>query len=173
MSINDIYSIASAPEGVQSFQGWERLEARLGTSLPIDYKEFIDKFGSVYVGRFISILRPDSKYSNLDLEAKLVQISQMYREIKMSGEHVPYKMFPARGGIFPFAQTDNGDFLFWETAGEPNKWRIIVTEGRGPEWGIFDLSMTEFIAGILTGQVKCIIFPDDFPPQSPKFEPID
>lgn len=99
MSINDIYSIASLPEGVQSFPGWERLEARLGTILPIDYKEFIDKFGSVYVARFISILRPDSKYSNLDLEAKLVQISEMYRELKMSGEPIPYEMFPAKGGI--------------------------------------------------------------------------
>ena len=77
------------------------------------------------------------------------------------------------GGIFSFAQTDNGDFLFWETAGAPNKWRIIVNEGRGPEWEIFDLSMTEFIAGILTGQLKCTIFPEDFPPRSPKFEPID
>lgn len=55
---------------------------------------------------------------------------------------------------FPFAQTDNGDFLFWETAGESNKWRIIVNEGRGPEWEIFDISMTEFIAGILTRQVE-------------------
>jgi hypothetical protein len=170
MSIQEVYSILPGPHNVARFEEWESLEQRIGTALPADYKNFVDSYGSGYIGQFLIVFCPGLENKNIDLENKLEQIKDVLLQLKMAGEKIPYPIFPEEGGVFPFAQTDNGDFIYWETKGDPDDWPVVVNEARGARWESFGLSMTDFLARILSRRLKCKIFPDDFPPRRPKFE---
>ncbi|MCI0662085.1 MAG: SMI1/KNR4 family protein, partial [Acidobacteria bacterium] len=66
-------------------------------------------------------------------------------------------------GLLPFAMTDNGDVLHWDTLGMPEDWTVIVNEARAPEYDEFESNFTDFLYGILTETVMCSIFPSGFP----------
>jgi hypothetical protein len=174
MSIKDIISTLSPPVhpyDQPSKQGWEDLEKRIETTLPGDYKDFIETFGSGAIDNFIWVFNPFSKNPNLNLEQQFQTKTKILAELQTYGEDVPYQAFPKQDGIFPFAVSDNGDVLYWRTTADPQQWKVIVNEARGPDWEAFDLSMTEFLGAILSRRLICNIFPDDFPRDAPKFSP--
>jgi hypothetical protein len=80
-------------------------------------------------------------------------------ELQSYGEVVPYKIFPAKGGLLPFAMTDNGDVLYWIVVGDPDEWRVVVNESRSSEWQEFNLPFDAFMSGLLSGSVVCRFFP--------------
>jgi len=162
----------AAPAESRSERGWEFVEAELGIELPSDYKEYISIYGTGSVDNFLWVLNPfsENKYLNLIDESKatLQAFQQLQRDF---GETIPYTLYPEPLGLFPWAVTDNGDHLFWLRKGSPSEWAIVVADSRAPEWEEFKVSMTEFLAGILTKRIRVDIFPDDFPSDSPKFIP--
>jgi hypothetical protein len=42
----------------------------------------------------------------------------------------PRSLFPEEGGLLPWGVTDNGDILNWITSDNPEKWSILVYDGR-------------------------------------------
>jgi len=81
---------------------------------------------------------------------------------EMAPGSVPYAVHPDPDGIYPWGATSNGDWLFWRTAGHPDSWPIVGTDG-GAEWYEFDGTMTEFLAAVLSRDLQFELFPDAFP----------
>jgi hypothetical protein len=159
MSIEKLIELMSPPirpvELPMSAGAWEEVETRLGTRLPRDYKAFIERFGSVYIDRFLSICNPFSRSFGYNLECQL----EMLRGYGMDDV-----LFPNQGGLIPFGGTDNGDTLFWETSGEPDAWYVVVDDGERSEYERFQRqTMTDFLWRLLSRNVRCRFFPDDFP----------
>lgn len=168
----NIFSVLSPPvkrSEVGDRAPWPEIEQQLGTRLPSDYKNFIDRFGSGTIGRFVWIFSPYTNNEHVNLERQLVSQRDVLANLAEGGEDIPFDYFPGEGGLFPFGATDNGDVLYWRTKGAPDDWTVIVNEARGPKWESFELPMTEFLTQILTRQISCSIFPDDFPPEVPTF----
>jgi hypothetical protein len=152
-------------------EAWQSVESKLGTKLPVDYKEFITRYGTGAVDNFLWVFNPFShnRYLNL-LDAGKAQLDAL-RHLRY--ERVPYPLYPDTNGILPWGITDNGDVLYWLCKGDASNWLIVVNESRGPRWREFQLSTCEFLVALVTRELVVDVFPDDFPSESPEFVPTD
>jgi hypothetical protein len=169
-SVERILGRPAAPQEVPGANAWVSVESELGTTLPDDYKAFIESFGTGTIDEFVVVFNPFSrnKFVNL-LERGRVEL-QAYRQLK--GGHYVHEVFPSPGGLLPFASTDNGNVFYWKTSGSPNWWTVVVYEARGPKYYEFKGGMAEFLTAVLTRAVKCDVLPRDFPSDRPAFVPI-
>jgi hypothetical protein len=159
------------PGEVPTAEDWTAAERRLG-KLPADYKALVDRYGTGIIDRFLWVLNPASANSYLNLLRQNEPILNALKELREAGEPCPYALYPEPGGLLPFGKTDNGDALFWQTVGEPNKWPVVVNAARDPSYEKFECDMTDFVEGILTRRLRCSVFPEDFPSGQPVFTPM-
>jgi hypothetical protein len=147
---------------------WIAIETDLGTSLPEDYKRFIEIYGSgaivdqgfdreqnVGTGLDILVYNPFSLIPgwNLVRQTRSTRkfIGEGYREMR---EFYPYPPWPAEGGVFCWGHTINGDSLYWRTIGSPDNWTVVVKHGAAVRMMDFDFRMVDFIVAVLTGKLK-------------------
>ncbi|MEI7768003.1 MAG: SMI1/KNR4 family protein [Phycisphaerae bacterium] len=152
---------------------WSAVEQEVGTQLPDDYKAFIEQYGSGRISEFIWVLNPFSSNQFINVCGQMVALLGALAALARDfGVPCPYPLFPHSGGLLPFAVTDNGDVLYWVTHGDPNTWRVVVNEARGPKYEEFALNATDFLAGILTHRVNCTVFPESLQDVAARFEPV-
>lgn len=172
MSVSDVARLITPPNNPNEApqqRDWSNIEAALATSLPEDYKEFINLFGTGKIDNFLWIFNPFSQNENINLATKVhVQLTALF-ELQAYGEVLPYKLFPESNGVFPFGITENGDVLYWHTVGQPDAWTVLVNEARSPDWEAFEMIMTEFLFKVLSRQIHPNAFPSAFPSATPNF----
>ncbi len=164
------------------------VEKELGRALPSDFKQLIATYGYGLWQRFWCVLNPfigDGKqvrswfcprYGMAGGEQKLASLRagrDQFPEL-----HI-YPIFPEPGGLFPWAMTDNGDFLYWLTEGDPDTWPTIhdpdLTE---KDWKRYDLPCTAIVYGAISGELPIFAEPlgagfqygqpDAFEPRDPR-----
>ncbi len=173
MAIEDLISVMPAPDVPIEAHGapWASVESAIGTALPDDYKSFIERYGSGRINCFLWIFNPFSQrpYVNLgsQISLKLDALKTLARDF---GEKCPYPLFPEDDGLLPLGITDNGDVIHWLRRGEPNDWKIVVNEARGPRYEEFDGDVTSFLRRMLTREIECSLLPSNFPEGAPSFE---
>lgn len=173
MAIADLMSVLPPPTAPREAApaDWAAVEAALGTSLPADYRAYVEAYGSGKVGDFIWIFNPFSVRDNITLQVQVERQLSVLKELAEGGEVMPYPLFPAPGGLLPMGMTDNGDVLHWRTDGAPDEWTIVVNDARSPDCAAHAEDLTRFLARVLTRAETCSMFPEDFPPEAPAFEP--
>lgn len=141
---------------------WKVVEADLGTALPADYKALADHYPGVLVDSFLAVFHPVPREGNFSLR-EFADQTLGYLRLRREDlpHHVPYALFPEPGGLLPWGVTDNNNFLFWLTAGQPDEWQVVVTDNE--EWWTHRGSMRSFLAGVLRKEIRCPVLPDDFP----------
>jgi hypothetical protein len=176
MSIAKLKNIIAPPaEPVDAGEppDWAAIEQHLGICLPPDYKEYIHEYGTGSVGDFIWVFNPFTTNRHLRLEDQIrTRLDAVKRLESTFGQESPFPLFPKNPGLLPLGATDNGDCLYWLTEGAPQSWPIVVVDSRAPDWERFNLSLTDFIAAIITRERVCGIFPDSFPPTAARFVPV-
>ena len=174
MSINLLTNVIEPPQKAVEAKGdWSAVESELGISVPDDYKDFIETYGTGRFDDFLNVLNPFSKIDNLNLIIQKEPILDSLAELRDTfGEDIPYNLFPAANGLLPFAGTDNGDTLFWQTNEQPDQWTIVVKDSREPEYQEYKENITSFLAKLFSREIICKIFPKDFPSSAPTFESI-
>jgi hypothetical protein len=150
---------------------WPSVERDLGNELPEDYKSFVARYGAGSIDGFLSVFTPSGPTQWVDLVWRSCDHPELF--VFRAEDHPAFPAFPAKGGLLPFGQTDNGDRLYWRTDGAPSAWTVLVLEGRGPERFEFKGSMSLFLENVLSRRVRVNVFPDDFPSTNPAFEPYD
>ncbi len=170
MSGEELVHIAPPPgQPVDGRGDWSQVERSL-CALPDDYKVLVGAYGAGSFDHFIWVLSPFSKnqYLNLIEQAKLAR--EAHESLRRDFSEPPYyPFFPENSGLLPFGITDNGDYLYWKTAGSPKNWPVIIGAAREPKYEIFKCSVSEFLADILSRRITCNIFPADFPSDRPVF----
>lgn len=149
---------------------WEPVETFFGTALPSDYKEFVRLYGSGYFMEFLRVRVPRAwnEYARIASQARI--ITRIFRGLEPLDPY-PYPFWPETGGLLPFATTDNGDELFWLTEGPPDTWRVVVWDRGLGEFETLDCGLTDFLAGLATGEILPKEFPEDFLPCELLFQP--
>jgi hypothetical protein len=172
--VTAVISPPSQPVDTGSAERWSAVEHALGTSLPGDYKAFIDMFGTSYLGSFLYLFNPFSSDETLNLVAQSADLLDVMRSLQeeFPDEEIPYALFPEPSGLLPWGITDNGDVLYWLTAGDPDQWTVVINESRGPLIDEYAMSITTFLATFLTGQLESEVFPDDVPDPDALFAPV-
>ena len=152
----------------EAFGGpWEAVEAEVGTALPKDYKEFVRLYGHGEFMEFLGVHVPRCRSPYVRFESEIRVVGDVFAE----DEDLPYAFWPSPGGLLVFGKTDFGDYLFWLTSGPPDTWRVVVW-GRGlQEFEAFECGLTDFLAGLATGEINPQDFPQDMLPCDKLFEP--
>jgi hypothetical protein len=150
---------------------WSRVENELGTKLPGDYKQFINRFGTCRLCDFIWVFDPFSKNQHLNLHTQVQRILEGMQVLQQKFEEErQYPLYPQRGGLLPWGTTDNGDNLFWLTSGSPEEWAIILNESRSPFYEQYTGDMSHFLLLAVTGQLTSSILPDDLSCAEPQLK---
>lgn len=168
MTIERLMRVVPPPEApFEPFAGpWEPVEAYLGTELPHDYKDLVLFYGR---GRFQELL-----YVNLpgspDRRGTLQGELDLAREMVNYGVPVPYPAWPEPGGLLNVGLTEFNDRLFWLTRGEPSEWRIVAWDRAYQKLETFDCDLTDFLAGLATGEIAPEGFAGRTLPAKPVFD---
>jgi hypothetical protein len=164
MSVKELCAILSFPDSpVENDGAWQKIEDELGISFPDDYKQFIDIFGTAYIGNFIYVLNPFAENRNFNFSEQHIMILEAFREIGsfFGGEKFPYPLYPDKGGLLPWGFSINGDHLFWFAQGEPQEWTIAVDESRGASFETYNDSMSSFLVKLLKKEIQSEILGDN------------
>jgi hypothetical protein len=159
VTIEALVAAVPLPEAPsEGFSGpWEPVEAELGLVLPPDYKDFVRLYGSGCFMEFLGVCVPGTTNPNTRLESFLPGACGALVE----DEDLAHLLWPRPGGLAPFGVTDNGDYLFWLTRGQPAEWPIVVWDRGLGQLESFECDLTDFLAGLATGSVLPREFPQD------------
>ena len=69
----------------------------------------------------------------------------------------------AAASVAVWGSTDNGDLCLWVVPAEGEDGFVLVIGSRFEDWYEYGVSITEFLHRILTGDIRCPAFPEDFP----------
>lgn len=160
----ELTNIVLPPKNPTHSKGdWRQVADQL-CDLPGDYKRLVETYGAGCFDGFIWVFSPFSTNEQLNLLQQARTVNKSYDELlREFGEPKTYPIFPEKEGLLVFGITDNGDYLFWRTIGKPDTWTVIVGAAREPRYESFNCSATQFLEGILSGELKSNIFPIDFP----------
>jgi len=179
MSIRELCKLVpppTAPAAVPARPNWSDIEEGIGVTLPRDYKQFVELYGTGLFAGLIRIFNAFEPDPYGELNSSIVRISAYLRQRRSDygAKVVPYEVYPSRPGLMAFGNDENGNELQWYTKGRPNQWSVVVLEGRGGRWQEFDCTMTEFLTRALTKEIRCKIWPRGWPRKSTRtFEPYD
>ncbi|OIJ86741.1 hypothetical protein BIV24_26070 [Streptomyces colonosanans] len=91
-------------------------------------------------------------------------------DLRDSGMSHGYVPFPESGGLVPWGDSIDGDVFYWRTnGGDPQGWTVLVS-GHNDDWCEFEMGVTEYLAGLVSGTVPPDGLPPDFPGATPVVE---
>jgi hypothetical protein len=173
MVFDELLSVIAPPkEPVDAHGDWGELVEQLGLSLPVDYMQFVDSFGSGSLNDFIYVFNPFATNRNLNLLYKLAQTLGALRELKKNHPALAaYRLLFEPGGLLPWGITDNGDIFCWITEGETGRWSSVLWPRHDDKTEEFKMPMTALIARLLSRRVACDLLPQDLFLGAPRFMP--
>ncbi|RAW96249.1 SMI1/KNR4 family protein [Photorhabdus sp. S8-52] len=127
---------------------------------PNDFIEFINCYGTGRIANFINIFNPFSENDNLNFfNQKDLIIEDFNYLIEDDKDYYQFSLYPNKDGLLPIGVTDNGD-----------SWKIAIIASRSPEVEYRQENLTSFLEGVLSKKIKCMSFPDNFPPNNIAFK---
>ncbi len=159
----------AAPKDVPAAADWAAIEKQLGTALPPDYKALVATYGTGAFAGFLWVFNPFTANTNLALVPSVKRRLDSERAFRNSNPGVSsHPLHPAKGGLLPWAITDNGDTLFWLTTGSPEQWPTLVNYARSVKYHRYDVGCAKFLARWLAGSLKPTPFDGVFDKAGPK-----
>ncbi|HLK00070.1 MAG TPA: SMI1/KNR4 family protein [Streptosporangiaceae bacterium] len=144
-ALDDLIALAPPPpQPVDAHGDWGQVEASLGLRLPQDFKDLIGRYGLGQFTDFISPLTPFGPRRQLVERAGELKEQARYW-IDDQFEEQRYPFYPDPGGLLEWALTDNGDSLFWLTAGEPDDWIVVAASTRPVEYSVHHMGAAAFL----------------------------
>ena len=173
MTIENLIKVVPPPAMPdEAYSGsWGAIEADLGTELPQDYKDFVRLYGHGNFMEFLAVHVPVSWSPYVTLQSEVRKICDTVRIVGSAYDNLPFPLWPEPGGLLPFGKTDFGDFLFWSPRGRPDDWGVVVWDRGMGHYEAFSCDLTDFLAGLATGEIEPKEFPEDMLPCERLFEP--
>ncbi|MFB7363873.1 hypothetical protein [Streptomyces hydrogenans] len=129
---------------------WADVEARLGTALPVDYRQLAEVFGEGAFDDHLRLYVPGSDARGFDLVGNALRSGAWARE-HGAGPWEPYGVHPAPGGLLQWGGTERADAFHWLTEGDdPERWPVVAHAGDSASWARFDGTVTAFLHAVLT-----------------------
>uniref|UniRef100_UPI002F90D346 hypothetical protein n=1 Tax=Streptomyces virginiae TaxID=1961 RepID=UPI002F90D346 len=145
---------------------WIAIASRLGTLFPDDYVDLANSYPSFVIDDFLSVHIPDRGDEERWGSGRLDVLAPL-DSLWMSGMSQGYTPYPEPGGLIMWGDSCDGDSFYWRTTGDsPNSWTIVVA-GANDDWSEFQGSLTDYLAGLITGDVAPYGLPPDFPGRTP------
>ncbi|MEW1910090.1 SMI1/KNR4 family protein [Kitasatospora sp. NPDC085895] len=152
---------------------WTAVGAALGSGLPGDYREFVERVGGGHVDGYLYVLEPDSPNPYHDLVDAAEERAEAFDHLWGSSEEPPAELREPGARLIPWASTDNGEFLYWlvRPGRHPDAWTVMVNAAREARWEHYDLPFAGFLVAALTGRIRSDVLTDAFPTAPHGFAP--
>lgn len=146
---------------------WVRAERAVGLALPADYKDLVEWFGPGYFNDFVLVTVPGVANPHMEL-ASWVKGGLTIQSALISDDIIPwpYPRHPSPGFLLPWGNTADGDFLYWQTNGEPDRWTVVAQPGRGEDFFHYEGGMAEFLVRYLRGEIQLPFSEEPLPSRS-------
>ncbi|TFE58251.1 SMI1/KNR4 family protein [Streptomyces sp. ICN441] len=131
---------------------WSAIEARMGTALPADYKEFCEIFGSGYFSDYLTVY--DSVGGEDSRLADVYEGNWQIAEEDEAGRYyyAPYGLFRpnSQGGLLQWGTSVQGDEFAWlaDSSMPPESWPVLARDDSQHSQH-FAMSMSEFVYRLL------------------------
>lgn len=154
--------LSGSPVGTGTAEQWADLHRRLGRRLPIDYCQFVSRYGSCAIDNYLVIINPFERagrgfWDRLDQE----------RATPRSAIR-PNHFFcrPRPKGMIPWAETDDGGACFWVTDDpDPDRWTVYE------EWDLYGVrfsgGMEDYLLAALLRRSEALAVSGAFPSTMP------
>ncbi|MBD2794978.1 SMI1/KNR4 family protein [Xenorhabdus sp. 18] len=171
-SLNNILPLPIHPNENGQNRKWPLIDER--HAFPKDYIDFITQYGTGRIADFITIFNPFSEDDDLNFFRQKEWIIEDFNSLVESDpDYYPFILYPKKDGLLPIGVTDNGDYIFWVTSSDDCElWKVAIIAARAPEVEYRQENFTDFLEGVLSRKIKCMSFPDGFPPNSIEFNSI-
>jgi hypothetical protein len=119
MSVELLATVAPPPEsplGVGPLELWDKLQVRLGLSLPTDWLAFGQVYGCGGFEGGLTVCNP------------LHPAAHEWIDYQLGfdfGSDFPFPMYPEVPGFLPWGEDDNGNHYGWLTEGPPDQWPVV------------------------------------------------
>ncbi len=155
----------ATPHATGTPEEWTAIEARIGFTLPTDYKDYIATYGYGRIGGFLVPLNPFFDAGG-DFFARADSILATYRQLKadLDPTAIPYPLYPEDEGLFPWAYSFDGDAMFWRREGQPDDWPCVVA---ALEFNQAVVTYRETMTGLLTDWMAGTLTIPGFPATAP------
>ncbi|MFC0864228.1 hypothetical protein ACFHYQ_18190 [Sphaerimonospora cavernae] len=169
-SVDDFSALIGPPTKQPPIVDWKSLESEVGLVFPADYKELMSRYSEMVIDDFLGLRIPHpglyserSQRENalsvledliFDDEDELTYIDE--RGNCYTGPIL--SIYPEVGGLYLWGSTNNGDYCLWLTDQDPGNWIVYIT--RGDIWWNFPGPLLDFLVGLLSGTVRCPLFPN-------------
>ncbi|MFC8796917.1 hypothetical protein ACFT2C_04245 [Promicromonospora sp. NPDC057138] len=172
MSLEDLIDAGRLTPREEPFD-WNGAESRLQIQIPEDYRRLVDAGGSGLWFDYIRVFAPDERY----LSRNLLDSDGVFRDLLIFWEDDPdtrpADLPEGDARLTAWANTANGEMLFWRTepGASPDAYPIYVENADGEEWERFDMTTTDFLTGVLNGDISSEHFSDTFLRVDQVFQP--
>ena len=134
--------------------------------LPEDYLHFLSVYGVGTFDMFLHVMAPERSDGRANVRERT---ASFWSVLARMSEFVPEAMAPlsdmlhAAASVAVWGSTDNGDLCLWVVPADDADGFVLVIGSRFEDWYEYGVSITEFLHRILTGDIRCPAFPEDFP----------
>ncbi|MFD2795706.1 hypothetical protein ACFS27_19250 [Promicromonospora vindobonensis] len=142
---------------------WAGAERQIEAPIPVDYQKLIDAGGDGVWFDYIRLYAPDARYQ----DQNLLKAPGVFNELQAfweDGDTEPPEDWVDDDRLVVWAGTGNGERLYWRQS--PNvsaeQFPVYVADADGDRWERFDMSATDFLVGVLTGEVRSAFFSETF-----------
>ena len=158
----DFRKIIALPEDRSKKNSYEAAEKKMKVVFPQDYKEWIDSYGGGAINGFLWILSPFSDNPYLNMIDSFADMRSAYSRMKSDFPEYfkKYTFYNGKRGLFPWGASDNGDEFYWNI--QDGDEEIVVCASGYAEMISYKMSMEEFLFKLLSKEIECSVFPEDF-----------
>ncbi|KPI17155.1 hypothetical protein OK074_8246 [Actinobacteria bacterium OK074] len=149
---------------------WEWAEAALGVVFPAAFRRFLDAFGGAKFDDFLHAYRAGAENKNVDLVAQTLQNRQTMAETRAHIQELLAERGTDTSRLVAWGGTDNADMCFLIPHEDHSRWAVLVVEGRGRDYDLFEGPVESYLLSVLRGDIVSEVFPDDFPDEAPCYE---
>jgi hypothetical protein len=150
------------PAGARAVE-WDAVEAALGIALPADYKRLIQTYGGGQFAGTLWLLEPGCPEEMYDLVAQTAEREEILADLWDADEAKPSELHDGSARLVPWGYVEGaGHYLYWlvRPGAEPEKWTVILNEGRGPLWEAHSASCSRFVLDVVAGTTTSSYFTD-------------
>ena len=131
-----------------------------------DYLHFLSVYGVGTFDMFLHVMAPERSDGRASVRGRT---ASFWSVLARMSEFVPEAMAPlsdmlhAAASVAVWGSTDNGDLCLWVVPVGGEDGFVLVIGSRFEDWYEYGVGITEFLYRILTGDIRCPAFPEDFP----------
>jgi hypothetical protein len=170
-SLDDLIAAGGLTPPAEPFD-WPRAVEALDAPVPEDYRALLDAGGAGAWFDYVRTYPPSERYGDQNLLDSVGAFEDL-QILWMTGASTAPDDLAPESRLLAWADTGAGETLFWrvDPGADPASYPIYVENADGDGWERFDLTVTDFLAGIMRGDVRSTFFADTYLDVEQTFRP--